>query len=269
MGAADCTSPAGITYFSSQDEPADQCNTVVALSWPGFFEDPEGIEVFGDGTLYFASIVDNTRNGACTTTGYMSMDEFPLYAQTSAQIQHQNEVELGNDYQLYILQSYVLDGRVYYNAVWRPQTGGSAAAPYDTGQEEDFNYAAPYLGQFNSVYDSGWGLTPFNRTSGPAGLQADLACFITGSGGKGLRLRIRSSMGSSGQPKTHSGPNTNSNSHLRTIGGCTFFKLTWLMGNCFSTPYGGSRMAPIPIRLRPHAPARPSSTSTGGHAQIT
>jgi hypothetical protein len=179
-GATDCTSPAGITYFSSQDEPADQCNTVVALSWPGFFEDPEGIEVFGDGTLYFASIVDNTRNGACTTTGYMSMDEFPLYAQTSAQIQHQNEVELENDYQLYILQSYVLDRQVYYNAVWRPQTGGSAAAPYDTGQEEDFSYAAPYLGQFNSVYDSGWGLYTLQSYVGPGGPSGGSGLFYNG-----------------------------------------------------------------------------------------
>jgi hypothetical protein len=158
---ANCTTPAGITFASSQEEVADQCETVVSLDdWPG------GVP------LQFAAIVDNTLNGACSTTGYMPLVEDAMYGMSPAVFDAQNQTELDKGYQLYILGSYVFsDGDRHYNAVWRPQAPGTPAvgtagpAPYQAAQLVDRGYAPPYKPRFDSLQSMGWRLYTFHTAA--------------------------------------------------------------------------------------------------------
>ena len=148
-----CNSPTGLTWLSSQEEAADQCDTVVTLDWP----------TAPNSTLQFTRIADNTKNGECTASGYMTLDEFTAYDKSETEIKSLNDTELmANNYQLYILQSYTTsDGHVHYNAVWRPQSpgttpgGGAAPGPYQATQSVDFSHDAPYQVRFANLYASG------------------------------------------------------------------------------------------------------------------
>jgi Bacterial tandem repeat domain 1 len=156
-----CPSPSAeqINPGNLDEEVADQCDTLVTPNWPGF-------------KLQFAAIVDNTLDGACTTTGYMPLDETTMYKMSPADFDTQNQNELDMGYQLYILQSYVLsNGDRYYNAVWRPQAPGTAATAeggpatglYHADQMVDPAYPAgapevAYYLRFKSLQKEGWRL---------------------------------------------------------------------------------------------------------------
>jgi Bacterial tandem repeat domain 1 len=149
--------PAQIKTGNLNKEVADQCATVVTLNWPNQV------------TLQFAAIVDNTLNGACTTTGYMPQDEIALYELSPAEFETENQIQLYYDYQLYVLQSYVLsNGDRHYNAVWRPQApgtakqGGPAKGLYYANQMVDAGYAPPYQPRFDSLQSMGWSLYTFH-----------------------------------------------------------------------------------------------------------
>jgi hypothetical protein len=156
-----CPSPSGdqIDLGNLDREVADQCATVVTLpDWPG-------------GPLQFAAITDNTQDGACTTTGYMPLQEIAKYQLSQTQFETMNDIELAMNNQLYILQSYVLsDGNKYYDAVWRPQfsgtataTGGPATGLYQAQQLVDDAYPpgtpeSGYKARFESLDGEGWRL---------------------------------------------------------------------------------------------------------------
>lgn len=152
--------PDQIATGNLNNEVADQCATVVSIdSWP-------------TGKLQFAAIVDNTLNGACTTTGYMPLAEIALYQLSPADFETDNQIQLYYGYQLYILQSYVLsDGDRHYDAVWRPQASGTAATAaggpatglYNARQMVDAAYPAGapeagYHSRFEYLHGKGWRL---------------------------------------------------------------------------------------------------------------
>ena len=64
--------------------------------------------------------VDNTQAGACSTTGYTSLSEYQDYGVTYAQFRTHYDQLWPQGWRLHILNAYVSNGQVLYNAVWRP-----------------------------------------------------------------------------------------------------------------------------------------------------
>jgi hypothetical protein len=88
------------------DEAVDGCSSIVSLS-------------FGQ----IPGATDNTNNGTCSTTGYTSTDEIQVYGWKYADYRKKYDEMWPQGWRLYILQSYVTNGQVLYNAVWRRWTG--------------------------------------------------------------------------------------------------------------------------------------------------
>jgi hypothetical protein len=90
------------------DEAVDGCSGII---YPF-----AGIDTFS-----IPPATDNTNGGACSTTGYTSLDEKQDYEVTSEQFLTDYNLFHFQGWRLYILQSYTLaNGDVRYNAVWRP-----------------------------------------------------------------------------------------------------------------------------------------------------
>ena len=126
-----------VNTFQGWDEAIDQCDSASPIY------------------LSFGPIppaTDNTNGGACSTSGYTSLDELQVYGWTYADYRAKYNKLFPEGWRLYSLQSYVLsNGDVRYNAVWRP-TGNTA---------EEQLYGVTYA-QYRSTYDTlfpeGWRL---------------------------------------------------------------------------------------------------------------
>jgi Bacterial tandem repeat domain 1 len=123
--------------FSGWDEAADQCDTSVTVNWPGSI------------TFQIAKIIDNSSGGGCTATGYTPLDEIQDYGVPYATYIAEYNTLWKTGWRLYILQSYVLDGQVLYNAVWRPSGGVPEYQQYGVS-------FAQYIAEYNTLFPEGW-----------------------------------------------------------------------------------------------------------------
>jgi hypothetical protein len=115
------------------DESVDGCKTVVKLS-------------FGD----VPGAADNTQDGNCSTTGYTSTGEIQVYGWKYADYRKKYDTLWPQGWRLYILQSYVVNGQVLYNAVWRRWSGG---------EFQVYGWAyADFKKKYDSLWPQGWRL---------------------------------------------------------------------------------------------------------------
>jgi hypothetical protein len=120
--------------FQGWDELVDQCDSApnIAMS-------------FG----VIPPVTDNTNAGACSTTGYTTLDEVQDYGVDYTTYRADYDALWPNGWRLYILQSYVVNGSVLYNAVWRPT--GNTPEIQDYGV--DFT---TYKAEYDKIYPTGW-----------------------------------------------------------------------------------------------------------------
>ena len=126
-----------VNNFQGWDEAVDQCDSASNIN------------------LSFGPIppaTDNTNGGACSTSGYTSLDEIQVYGWTYANYKAEYDSLWPDGWRLYSLQSYVLsNGNVLYNAVWRP--AGS------TSEEQLYGVTyAQFRSAYNTLYPEGWRL---------------------------------------------------------------------------------------------------------------
>jgi Bacterial tandem repeat domain 1 len=126
-----------VNNFLGWDEAVDQCDNAKPIK------------------LSFGPIppaIDNTNGGACSTTGYTSLNEIQVYGWTYANYRSEYNTLWKEGWRLYSLQSYVLsNGNVLYNAVWRP-TG-------NTAEEQLYGVTyADFRSTYNTLYPEGWRL---------------------------------------------------------------------------------------------------------------
>ena len=126
-----------VNTFQGWDEAIDQCDSASPIY------------------LSFGPIppaTDNTNGGACSTSGYTSLNELQVYGWTYADYRAKYNTLFPEGWRLYSLQSYVLsNGDVRYNAVWRP-TG-------NTGEEQLYGVTyAQFRSTYNTLYPEGWRL---------------------------------------------------------------------------------------------------------------
>jgi hypothetical protein len=125
----------GIGSFQAWDEPVDPCDNASPI------------------TLSFGQIppvADNTNAGACSTTGYTSLNEIQVYGSTLANLKTQYNSLWPDGWRLYILQAYVVSGgQVLYNAVWRPAGNTPEIQVYG------WTYAN-YRAEYNTLWNEGW-----------------------------------------------------------------------------------------------------------------
>ncbi|HVS75003.1 MAG TPA: hypothetical protein VHE23_06220 [Candidatus Acidoferrales bacterium] len=103
--------------FEASIDPADDND-------PGWDESVDGCSSIVN--LPFGQIpgaADNTNNGTCSTTGYTSTDEIQVYGWKYADYRKKYDELWPQGWRLYILQSYVTNNEVLYNAVWRRWIG--------------------------------------------------------------------------------------------------------------------------------------------------
>jgi Bacterial tandem repeat domain 1 len=115
------------------DEAVDGCNSVVDLP-------------FGQ----IPGAADNTQNGTCSTTGYTSTDEIQVYGWNYTDYRRKYDELWPQGWRLYILQSYVTNGEVLYNAVWRRSIS-------DEIQVYGWAYA-DYRNKYDELWPQGWRL---------------------------------------------------------------------------------------------------------------
>jgi hypothetical protein len=115
------------------DESVDGCCTTINLP-------------FGQ----IPGLHDNTQNGTCSTTGYTSTDEVQVYGWTYADYRAKYDELWPRGWRLYILQSYVRNGQVLYNAVWRRSTMPEI-------QVYGWSYA-DYRAKYDELWPRGWRL---------------------------------------------------------------------------------------------------------------
>ncbi len=126
-----------VNNFKGWDEAVDQCDSASNIN------------------LSFGPIppaTDNTNAGACSTSGYTSLDEIQAYGWTYADYKAEYDSLWPDGWRLYSLQSYVLsNGNVLYNAVWRP-TG-------NTSEEQLYGVTySQFRSTYNTLYPEGWRL---------------------------------------------------------------------------------------------------------------
>lgn len=123
-----------VNNFQGWDEAVDQCDSAPNLGMS-----------FG----VIPPVTDNTNGGQCSTTGYTSLDEIQVYGWTYADYRAKYNAIWPDGWRLYILQSYVVDGQVLYNAVWRPM-GNTPEIQY---YEATFS---AYKTEYDTLYPLGW-----------------------------------------------------------------------------------------------------------------
>lgn len=102
--------------FEASADPADDTSN----GWD------EPVDPCEDNLLKFSfgkipSVADNTDGGACSKSGYTSLDETRIHGATFDDYKNEYDSISPNGWRLYILQPYVLaNGDLRYNAVWRP-----------------------------------------------------------------------------------------------------------------------------------------------------
>jgi hypothetical protein len=125
--------------FNGWDEAVDQCDNAPNITLPAFGK-----------AFQIPPATDNTNGGACSTTGYTSLDEIQVYGWKYYDYLNKYNELFPLGWRLYILQAYVLgDGEVRWNAVWRPAG--------NTDEKPLFGATlAQVVSEFNTLYGQGW-----------------------------------------------------------------------------------------------------------------
>jgi len=152
-----------VNNFQGWDELVDQCDNAKAI------------------TLSFGPIppvIDNTKAGTCSTTGYSSLNEIQVYGWTYANYRTKYNALWPSGWRLYSLQSYEIgNGNVLYNAVWRP--GGN------TGEQQLYGVTfADFISTYNTLFPEGWRLYIFQSYVMPNGDVLYNAVFRPGNLGE-------------------------------------------------------------------------------------
>src|SRR5206468_8373018 len=87
-----------------------------------------------------------TLGGVCSTTGYSSLGEIQDYGVTYSQYRSHYDQLWGQGWRLYVLDAYVVNNQVLYNAVWRP-----------AGNTPEIQLYGASYSAFRSQYDQLWG----------------------------------------------------------------------------------------------------------------
>ena len=92
--------------------------------------------------------------GACSTTGYTSLSEYQDYGVTYAQFRTHYDQLWPQGWRLHILNAYVSNGQVLYNAGWRPAG--------NTGEIQLLGATyADYRAQYDKLWAQNWRLHIF------------------------------------------------------------------------------------------------------------
>jgi hypothetical protein len=117
---------------------------------------PDGMAQYGGSWInlsfgWIAGVHDNTQAGACSTTGYTSLSEYQDYGVTYAQFRAHYDQLWPQGWRLHILNAYVSNGQVLYNAVWRPAG--------DTGEIQLLGATyADYRAKYAQLWAQNWRL---------------------------------------------------------------------------------------------------------------
>lgn len=152
-----------VNNFVGWDEAVDQCDSASNID------------------LSFGPIppaTDNTHAGACSTTGYTTLNEIQVYGWTYANYRTEYNSLFPNGWRLYSLQSYVLSsGEVLYNAVWRPMG--------NTGEEQLYGVTySDFRSTYDTLYTEGWRLSILQSYVMPNGDVLYNAVFRPGDSGE-------------------------------------------------------------------------------------
>jgi hypothetical protein len=142
--------PAG-SSSPTNGEMVDQCgNNTITLSNLGI-QIPQAMDNTAGITLGNPSL-NQPPGGACSTTGYTSLNEIQIYSASYSQYRTQYNTLWTEGYRLYSLQSYVLSaGTVLYNAVWRLQPNTSELQYYGVSY-------STFKSEYDTLYPQGWRL---------------------------------------------------------------------------------------------------------------
>jgi len=112
---------------------------------------PSGSWIYLSSFGWIPGVHDNTLAGACSTTGYTSLSELQDYGVTYSQYRSHYDQLWPQGWRLYTLDTYVSNGQVLYNAVWRPYGNTPEIQLYGT------SYAA-FRGKYDQLWSQGWRL---------------------------------------------------------------------------------------------------------------
>ena len=122
-----------VNNYQGWDEAVDQCDNSYAISLSTI-------------PIRIPAATDNTEAGACNSNGgYTRLDEIEVYGYLYADYRNEYNSLWPQGWRLYSLQSYVSNGQVLYNAVWRPQ-----------GNLPEIQVYGWLYADFKSEYDSLW-----------------------------------------------------------------------------------------------------------------
>jgi hypothetical protein len=152
-----------VNNFVGWDEAVDQCDSASNIN------------------LSFGPIppaTDNTDAGACSTTGYTTLNEIQVYGWTYANYKTKYNSLFPKGWRLYSLQSYVLSsGEVLYNAVWRPMG--------NTGEQQLYGVTySDFKSTYDTLYPEGWRLSILQSYVMPSGDVLYNAVFRPGNLGE-------------------------------------------------------------------------------------
>jgi len=152
-----------VNNFVGWDEAVDQCDSASNIN------------------LSFGPIppaTDNTDAGACSTTGYTTLNEIQVYGWTYANYKTKYNSLFPKGWRLYSLQSYVLSsGEVLYNAVWRPMG--------NTGEQQLYGVTySDFKSTYDTLYPKGWRLFILQSFVMPNGDVLYNAVFHPGDSGE-------------------------------------------------------------------------------------
>jgi hypothetical protein len=118
------------------DEAVDGCSSIFTMPVAPYAQVP--------------GATDNTQGGSCSTSGYTSLSENQDYGVTYSVYLNDYNRLWPQGWRLYSLQSYVVNGQVLYNAVWRPGNGGEI-------QVYGWTYAS-FRSEYDQLWPQGWRL---------------------------------------------------------------------------------------------------------------
>jgi hypothetical protein len=136
------------------DEMVDECgNNTITLSNLGI-QIPEATDNTAGITVGNPS-KNQPPGGACSTTGYTSLNEIQVYGWTYSDYRTKYNKLWKQGWRLYSLQSYVLStGAVLYNAVWRPAG--------NTSEIQDYGVSfSKFKSDYDTLFPEGWRLYIF------------------------------------------------------------------------------------------------------------
>jgi hypothetical protein len=121
------------------DEAVDQCDNAYAISPPYI-------------PIRIPPATDNTAGGFCNSNGgYTRLDEIQVYGWLYSDYRREYDSLWPQGWRLYSLQSYVSNGQVLYNAIWRPQG--------NIGEIQVYGWQyLDYRKEYDSLWPQGWRL---------------------------------------------------------------------------------------------------------------